>query len=104
MESSGWVGVRCVFRCEVDGLQTFEERVTLWKASDVEAAIQFAENEALVYANDCGATYTGLAQGFLLADAVGHGAEVFSLIRDSDLATEDYLDRFFDTGAERQQR
>lgn len=33
---------------------------------------------------------------------VGHGVEVFSLMRDSDLASEDYISRFFDTGAEHQ--
>jgi hypothetical protein len=27
---------------------------------------------------------------------------VFSLVRDSELATDDYLDSFFDTGTERQ--
>jgi hypothetical protein len=31
----------------------------------------------------------------------GHGAEVFSLIRDSDLGAEDYITRYFDTGTER---
>jgi hypothetical protein len=30
------------------------------------------------------------------------GAEIFSLMRDSDLAPEDYLDSFFDTGTEGQ--
>ena len=28
------------------------------------------------------------------------GAEIFSLMRDSDLDPEDYLDTFFDTGEE----
>jgi hypothetical protein len=31
------------------------------------------------------------------------GAEVFSLMRDSQLAPAEYLDAFFDTGSERQQ-
>jgi hypothetical protein len=46
--------------------------------------------------------YLGLAQAYRLADDVGHGAEVYSLIRDSDLEPEAYLDAYFDTGAERQ--
>ena len=45
--------------------------------------------------------YLGLAQAFALFDAPGDGAEVFSLLRESRLAAEDYLDAFFDTGSER---
>lgn len=104
MESSGWVGVRCIFQSEVHGTRTFEERVTIWRASDVAVGIQLAEDEALEYARIVDATYTGLAQGYLLADPVEHGAEVFSLMRDSDLSTEEYLERYFDMGAERQSR
>jgi hypothetical protein len=39
-----------------------------------------------------------------MVDEPEHAAEVFSLMRDSDLATDAYLDRFFDTGDERQGR
>ncbi|SCG64273.1 hypothetical protein GA0070213_10871 [Micromonospora humi] len=35
-------------------------------------------------------------------DEWGHGAEVYSLMRDSDLPAGAYLTRFFDTGDERQ--
>jgi pentatricopeptide repeat protein len=45
-----------------------------------------------------------LAQGYAMVDEPEHAAEVFSLMRDSDLATDAYLDRFFDTGDERQGR
>ena len=45
-------------------------------------------------------TYLGLAQAYRLVDEPGHGAEVFSLIRRSDLPGDDYLNAFFDTGAE----
>jgi hypothetical protein len=34
--------------------------------------------------------------------ARGHGAEVFSLMRDSPLDAQSYLDTHVDTGAERQ--
>jgi hypothetical protein len=37
-----------------------------------------------------------------LGEHPAHGAEVFSLMRDSELAPDDYIDRFFDTGQERQ--
>ena len=103
MMSSGWVGVRCVFRSTVAGNQVYEERVTLWHAEDMDTAIARAEAEAVEYAKDTDAEYTGLAQAYLLADHVADGSEVFSLMRISPLDVEDYLDRHFDTGTERQQ-
>jgi hypothetical protein len=102
MESSGWSAVRCVFRFDLDGDQTYEERVTLWRTGDLDAAVARAETEARLYADQAGGTWTGLAQGYLLSDPVEDGAEVFSLMRNSSLAPEVYLDRYFDTGSERQ--
>jgi hypothetical protein len=37
-----------------------------------------------------------------VGDTLSDGAEVFSLMRASDLEPEAYIDRFFDTGLERQ--
>lgn len=102
--SSGWVGVRCVFRSTFEGNQVYEERVTLWRAEDMDTAIARAEAEAAEYAGDVDADYTGLAQAYLLADPVVDGSEVFSLMRISPLDVEDYLDRHFDTGTERQRQ
>jgi hypothetical protein len=36
-----------------------------------------------------------------MGDDLGAGAEVFSLVRLSDLDTSQYLDQFFETGRER---
>jgi hypothetical protein len=69
----------------------------------VEEAVERAEGDARQYAGDVDAEYVGLAQAYHLAeDRLGNGAEVFSLARVSDLATNDYLSTFFDTGTERQ--
>ena len=38
----------------------------------------------------------------LADETIGHGAELFSLLRESDLEPKEYLDAFFDTGDERQ--
>ena len=62
VESSGWVGVRCVFRSTIEGNQVYEERVTLWRAGDLDKAIARAEAEALEYADAVDAEYTGLAR------------------------------------------
>ena len=45
--------------------------------------------------------YLGLAQAYELFDEPGHGAEVYSLMRDSPLPPETYLVTYFDTGGER---
>lgn len=101
-----WYAVRAVIRFN-DGepTSTYEERITLWRAPSADEAIELAEAEATNYAESLEhAEYTGFAQSFslFLGDSVGHGDEVFSLMRDSDLDTDDYLDAFFDTGAEHQ--
>lgn len=85
----------------MEGSQIYEERVTLWHTRDADTAILRAEAEAEDYAADIDAEYLGLAQGYLLFDPVGDGAEVFSLLRTSPLDPESYLDHYFDTGAER---
>jgi hypothetical protein len=101
-----WYAVRCVIRSTDGGpTSTYEERITLWRAPSPDEAIELAEAEAADYSASLEhAEYTGFAQSFNLfvGDTVGHGDEVFSLMRDSELDTEDYLDAFFDTGAEHQ--
>jgi hypothetical protein len=96
--SSGWFAVRCVFRCG----DTYEERITLWHATDAEGATTLAGAEAQKYAETVGWELLGFAQSYVLFAPPGHGAEVFSLMRDSDLEPGAYLDTFFDTGRERQ--
>lgn len=78
----------------------------MWRAASVDEAITKAEAEAATYAaviEDAPDEYLGLAQAYALSDTPGSdGAEVFSLIRGSELDAEDYLDAFFDTGREYQ--
>ncbi len=83
----------------------YEERVTIWRAASFEEAVESAEREAAEYAETLDAEYLGLAQSFHVAADdrdLRPGDEVFSLVRDSDLGAKDYIDRFFDTGTERQ--
>ena len=94
-----WFGVRCVFH---DPEGTYEERVTIWKADVFEEAVLLAEADAKDYAADVGSEFLGFAQAYVMPDEPGQGAEVFSLLRDSDLDPDEYLDAFFDTGAERE--
>lgn len=102
--------VRCLFRLSASANQRlkhlYAERLTLWQAASSEAAIDLAEQEAETYANHgapASAEFLGLAQACeLIAPLAGHGVEIFSMIRESDLEPEDYLDAFFDTGTERE--
>jgi hypothetical protein len=107
-ESNGeWYAVRCVFLDEQRGSRIYEERITLWRASSLNEAIEKAEAEAEEYAiaiPDREPTpYLNFAQAYRLFDAPEDGAEVFSLMRECALEPDDYLDHFFDTGGERQQ-
>jgi hypothetical protein len=99
-EDFPWFAVRCVFLALPGG--TYEERVTLWRAVSADDAIAQAESEAGEYTSDLNMEYVGFAESYELADdPTVSGAEVFSLMRDSDLSPDEYVNRFFDTGAER---
>lgn len=105
-----WFSVRCVFEsgwpAHVAEAGAYEERITLWRATSAEKAIERAEAEAREYAatiEDAPDAYLDFAQSYELANEVGDGAEVFSLIRSSSLPPTRYLDAYFDTGNEFQQ-
>ena len=109
-----WYAVRSVFRTTssaafplpdaAEGESAYEERITLWHVGSFDAALERAEAEALQYAAFTGAEYlTEFGQAYRLSDVPPRdGTEVFSLIRYSELAADDYVERFFDTGRERQ--
>jgi hypothetical protein len=102
----GWYAVRCVFgevgSETVDEQRdwTYEERITLWAADSFDAALTLAESEAVQYASANEVTYLGFAQVFKLAGEPEQGAEVFSVLRSSDLGPNEYLDHFFEAGLE----
>ena len=100
---ANWFGVRCVFELDPETRadsdpRLFEERVTIWRASGVDMAIELAEAEAVDYATILDAKYLGFAQAFKIEGPPMQGCEVFSLIRQSELAPGEYLSAFFDTG------
>ncbi|MFI6321541.1 hypothetical protein ACIBG8_28660 [Nonomuraea sp. NPDC050556] len=97
-----WYAVRCLFHWR-EPYDTYEERITIWRATSLEEAVELAEQEAAEYCETGPFEYLELAQAYHLAEeAIQPGAEVFSLLRDSDLEPKAYLDTFFDTGTERQ--
>ncbi|WP_320067716.1 hypothetical protein [Micromonospora sp. RTGN7] len=97
----GWFSVRCVLQYGSDAPFVYEERITVWRAVSFDAAVALAEAEAAEYANKISCSYLGFAQAYRMFDELGYGAEVYSLMRDSELPPDAYLTAFFDTGEER---
>lgn len=97
-----WFGVRCVIH-HAD-LRVYEERLTLWEAATFDDAIALATAEVADYCADLTDTVPlDFAQAYQMYDEPRQGAEVYSLMRSSELSATDYLNSFFQTGAERTQ-
>lgn len=95
----GWYTIRDLF-CD-DDERNFVERVTLWHADNAEEAMGMAEASAELHADATGLTELIFSQSFwLFDDPHVQGAEVFSLMRESDLDAAAYVSRFFVTGRE----
>jgi hypothetical protein len=94
-----WFAVRHVIKNK----DSYEERITVWRADSFDDAIAHAQAEAAAYAWE-GTEPLDLFQAFELAEEPADGAEVFSLIRRSGLPSAEYLDLFFATGTELEQR
>ena len=90
----------CVLR--LAELNLYEERITLWQTDSFEKAIALAESEVEEHARIVGSEYVGLAQACRLADQPGHRAEIFSLMRESQLDPDTYVQTYFSTGTERE--
>ena len=83
----------------------YEERITAWHATSTSEAIELAEGEAKEYAKKEGFQSIEFYQCYWMfdeMDLIVPGTEVYSLLRESDLGEDDYIDTFFDTGLERQ--
>ena len=97
-----WYGVRTLVRF-LGSPQSYEERVTLWRADSFDEAIRRGEDEGREYATDLNGELCDLVQAFRVGpDPIGEGSEVFSLVRDNELSPGEYVDAFFDTGGEYQ--
>ena len=103
-QDNRWYAVRSLFHHPEGAESSYEERITLWQAADLDDALSRAAAEAAEYAEFAGVTYLAeFAQSYALADAPPRdGAEVFSLTRNSALPPGPYVEQFFDTGRERQ--
>jgi hypothetical protein len=107
MEVKEWYGAKTVYQIESNTVQSpqklYEERIIVLKAASFDDAICEAEREAGLYANDAsGIRYLGYVNVFkLFGEEIQDKTEVFSLMRESELNSEEYIDRHLDTGTER---
>lgn len=105
MDEGVWFGVRTVYEHSDFARgqdRLYEERIVLIYASSHEGAIEKAEKEAKEYAEGLvNVRFLEYVSGFELFDLPGENAEVYSLMRESRLKPDRYIDKFFDTGRER---
>ncbi len=107
-EAEPWFSVRCLFshssQADPDDGNLYEERITLWKSETWDEAYRLAKEEALKYARESGAEFIEATDSFhLFGKDQESGAEVWSLMRGSQLDPENYRDSFLCTNRERAQ-
>jgi hypothetical protein len=87
----------------VPGKLVYEERVVVLLATNREEAIAKAEAEADRYAARwADAKYLGYVVVYDMTEpGIQDGTEVFSLMRQTDLSSQAFLDRYHDTESER---
>jgi hypothetical protein len=74
--------------------QMYEERITLWQAVDADEAIAKGIHAADSYAAENGFQRVDYTTSYKMFDAPSEGSEVWSLMRDSWLPPEEYVQRF----------
>jgi hypothetical protein len=103
MQDEPWYGVRLVYELSGTPRRAYEERIVIVQAESFDDAIYRAEEYSKAYESET-TRYAGYAIAFHIFDqngpCLGPGTEVLSLIRESDLDADDYLDRIHDTGHE----
>lgn len=80
----------------------YEERMVIVESDSFDNALREAEAEALLYAEQFeNVSFAGYIDLFELNHKnMEPGSEFYSLIRRSNLETNEYIDKFYDTGNE----
>ncbi len=104
--SRPWFAVKCLFshpdRADDLNLFLYEERTTLWRAASFHEAFALAEAEAADYAIDSACEFVRATDAFQLeGDIIGHGSEIWSLMRGSGMEPEMYAETFCATPRDR---
>ena len=106
MTDEPWYGAKCIFLhtdLKSKNGRVYEERVVLIKAENADQAVERAEEKAKEYASSLDVcSYLGFVDVFhIYGESIEDGTEIYSLMRDSKLGKNKYLNRFYDTGKER---
>lgn len=98
-EEQPWYAVRCLLKDESNTI--YEERTILVRAASDHEAIEKAEKDALKHAKILNMEYQFYADSYHLSDEnIGEYTEVFSLMRESDIDRDAYVNRYLDSGNE----
>ena len=94
-----WFAVKCLFshpsRVEDSVRFLYEERITLWHTDSFNKAFDLAEVDAAEYAKEANCLFVRATDSYqLFHKTIGHGSEIFSLMRDSGMEPEVYADTF----------
>lgn len=103
--SARWYATKTIFSIpnrEELGKYLYEERVLLWRATSFEEAFEFATAEAKDYEKVVdGILFLGRCDAYQIDhDIIGHGSELWSLQRGSNLEPYVYVKTFIDTERE----
>lgn len=96
-------GCKIFIHFNLNGVSCYEERVVAVRANSFSEAVQIAEDEARAYADSVDGKYVNYVQCYKAKEWNDDKvvSEIYSLIRESDLDFDAYIDRFEDTGKER---
>ncbi|MCH6259323.1 DUF4288 domain-containing protein [Puniceicoccaceae bacterium K14] len=100
-----WFTTKAIFSVpnrEELGNYLYEERVLLWNASSFDEAFKLASEEAKEYEKNAeGIRFLGRCDAYQIDhDLIGHGSELWSLQRGSNLEPYYYVKTFIDTERE----
>jgi hypothetical protein len=102
-----WYGAKTVYRharlADAPGASVYEERVVVVRAADFADALARAEAEAARYAAQwADAEYLGYVMVYdMTEETIDAGCEVFSLMRETALGPDAFLDRYHDAASAR---
>ncbi|MBU2985186.1 DUF4288 domain-containing protein [Saccharophagus degradans] len=108
MNKEPFYAAKCLYRHDqLEPIESksfvYEERIILIQADDFDSAMKKAEKEAREYA-DSGTVYLEYLNVFHLYEYILHnGSELYSEMRSSDLESDEYISKFYDTGCEHSQ-
>jgi hypothetical protein len=99
-----WYAARCLFehpeQAPRKGTRCYEERVVVLRARGFGEAIRRGESEAKRYARGCLAEYLGFIEVFhLFEEALGDGAEVWSIMRSKRMSRARFERAYYDDGS-----